>query len=429
MSRRAPLALILALSTATTAVACGSSDSTPASTPSSTVATVDLRSDSFTLTADRREGLTVLSEESDSISVEIPDDALPSGVDSADITATVNRLTATDVGTAIEFELGPDGTEFDEPVTLTWTADWDPEAPVAVSAIADDGTNLLSADDTEEILKTLQVVPNDDGTSTISVDIDHFSVWSFFSFPGAGSTLAAQQGMGGYLLLSSYEDNGTVVVAADVLERVKQFMSVTTTELCLEVSELSYGGVKSDKGSEVVEDGFRKCTTDNFIDLTMPTTCDGTGQGFMRGMSTAYFGLAGLSPFALLIVLAGGDVQSQATAFSQSDSWASASKALLFIRRKFDQNIPCAPPTTMSTAMSTTTMTDSDTPLAQPTTTVRSGTSGSPSRTTTLAPTTTTAPSTTTTTTTIKATTTTRPRAGATTTLPRPTPGGTTTLP
>ncbi|MDA0370441.1 MAG: hypothetical protein O3C62_11735 [Actinomycetota bacterium] len=301
MSRRAPLALILALSTATTAVACGSSDSTPTSTPSSTVATVDLRSDSFTLSADRREGLTVLSEGSSSISVEIPDKALPSGVDSADITATVNRLTATDVGTAIE--------------------------------------------------------------------------------------------------------------------------------LCLEVSERSYGGVKSDKGAEVVEDGFRKCTTDNFTDLTMPTTCDGTGQGFMQGMSTAYFGLAGLSPFALLIVLAGGDVQSQATAFSQSDSWASASKALLFIRRKFDQNIPCAPPTTMSTAMSTTTMTDSDTPLAQPTTTVRSGTSGSPSRTTTLAPTTTTAPSTTTTTTTIKATTTTRPRAGATTTLPRPTPGGTTTLP
>jgi len=394
ISRRASLVLILTLSTTATAVACGSSDSTP--TSSSTVATVDLRSDSFILTADRQEGLTLLSEESASISVEIPDDALPYGVDSADITATVNRLTATDVGSAVEFELGPDGTEFDEPVTLTWTADWDAEASVGVSAIAEDGSNLLSADDTEEILKTLQVVPNNDGTSTISVDIDHFSVWSFFTFPGAGSAISAEKSGGGYFLLGSYEEDGTVVVAADVLPRVTSFMKVKNTELCLEVSDLAFSGVESAKADQVVASGFRECTTaENFVELALPTSCDGTGQGFMRGTSTAYFGLAGLSPFALLFVLAGGETLTS-DQFRQSDNWANASGALLFIRRAFRENIPCAPPTTISTTMSTTTMTDSDPSLAQPTTTVRSGTPGSPSR---------------------------------TTTLPRPTPGGTTTLP
>ena len=226
MRRRTVLSLSAIVGVTSVLVACGGSTSSPPSQPPASSVDSAFVSDSLTLSADRRDGSTVLSEGSSSISVEIPDDALPSGVDSADITATVNRLTATDVGTAIEFELGPDGTEFVEPITLTWTADWDPEAPVAVSAIADDGTNLLSADDSEEILKTLQVVPNDDGTSTISVDIDHFSVWTFTSFSN-GNTLSVQNG--GYFLLGSFESNGTVLEASDVLPRVKQFMSFNNT--------------------------------------------------------------------------------------------------------------------------------------------------------------------------------------------------------
>lgn len=397
--------------------------------------------DTFELSADRLDGSTILTNDDDTVAVAVPDSALPAGLDASAITATVDRLVATDIGTGIEFSLGPDGTEFSEPVTLTFVADWDPEGTVTVTAVADDGTNLLpTPEDADEVLKTLQVVPNDDGTSTVSVEVDHFSSWSF-AIHGPLSVIADNNA--GFLIgaQSGVEGRDLYVIAGSLNSSLSP-MKVSAPKLCAELIELEFRGATS---SRSIASHGRKCDEGNdpSVEFWFPYECIGPEMGTASGVVNVQYGLAGLSPFALLVVLAGGEELAMRESVRKQGFWANASDALLYMRAPFSEDLACLDGA--STTTSSTVQPAPSTTTAQPTTTSRGTVTGSPRPTPTptppapgpTPPTPPTLPTTTAaTTTTVKATTTTKPPQGATTTLPRPTTtaprpvtGGTTTLP
>ncbi len=426
MSRRFALIVSASVLAPILAAACGDSGSTP-DTSTDMATEVPVVADTFELSADRVDGSTILTNDDETVAVAVPDSALPAGLDASAITATVDRLVATDIGTGIEFSLGPDGTEFSEPVALTFVADWDPEDTVTVTAVADDGTNLLpTPEDADEVLKTLQVVPNDDGTSTVSVEVDHFSLWSFaihgrlsvITDNNAGFLIGAQSGVEGRELY----------VIAGSLNSSLSPMKVSAPELCAELIELEIRGATS---SRSIASHGRKCDEgkDPSVEFRFPYECLGPEMGTASGVVNLQYGLAGLSPFALLVVLAGGEELAIRESVRKQGFWANASDALLYMRAPFSEDLGC-----LDSASTTTTSTVQPAPsttTAQPTTTSRGTVTGNPRPTPpTPGPTPPTPPTTTAaTTTTVKATTTTKPRQGATTTLPRPSTGGTTTLP
>ena len=437
MSRRHALLVSAAVLSPLLITACGDSGSTP--DPSTAVTQeVPVVADTFELSADRADGSTILTNDDDTVAVAVPDSALPAGLDASAITATVDRLVATDIGTGIEFSLGPDGTEFSEPVTLTFVADWDPEGTVTVTAVADDGTNLLpTPEDADEVLKTLQVVPNDDGTSTVSVEVDHFSSWSF-AIHGPLSVIADNNA--GFLIgaQSGVEGRDLYVIAGSLNSSLSP-MKVSAPKLCAELIELEFRGATS---SRSIASHGRKCDEGNdpSVEFWFPYECIGPEMGTASGVVNVQYGLAGLSPFALLVVLAGGEELAMRESVRKQGFWANASDALLYMRAPFSEDLACLDGA--STTTSSTVQPAPSTTTAQPTTTSRGTVTGSPRPTPTPTPpapgpTPPTPPTTTAaTTTTAKATTTTKPRQGATTTLPRPTTtaprpvtGGTTTLP
>lgn len=425
MNRRVALLVSASVLAPILVAACGDSGSTP-DTSTDMTTEVPVVAQTFELSADRLDGSTILANDDDTVKVDVPDVALPTGFDPNDITATVDQLVATDVGSGIEFALGPDGTEFSEPVTLTFVADWDPEGNVAVTAIADDGTNLLpEPEDADEVLKTLQVVPNDDGTSTISVQIDHFSRWSFINYGGVIPAITSDSGF--LVGVDSGVDGRELYVIAGVLNSGLADLKVSRPLLCATMVNLRFRGATSDR---TAASQGRRCEdgVDPAIEFWFPFECTEPGGG-ATGLIEVQYGLAGLDPFVLLIVLAGGEVLDIANSARRSEFWANASDALLFMRAPFSQDLYCTLP--LDTTTSSTVAAAEVTTTTSPTTTSR-GTVSRPTPPTPPGPgpTPPTPPTTTAaTTTTIKATTTTKPRQGATTTLPRPSTGGTTTLP
>lgn len=413
MIRRSALFVTAALITPLTA--CG--DSVSSSEPT-TVSNTEVIQESFTLTADRLDGATVLGTNDDSLLVTVPDSALPDGLDPSTITAVVQRATAGDSGIAVEFELGPDGTTFDEPVTLSWTGVWDPDGTVGIAAVSADGTNLLpTSDDADEVLKTLQVVPNDDGTSTVSVEVDHFSTWFLHNI----GTFTWIQRQGDFLAVE-YEylpRRNEFRLYASMSQSWKKSMRDSVrggTEVCLRTKNVDLGDLVGKAG------GDENCHPDTPA-LSIYVRCPQRDEDFSTRISMVAevsLAMANISPFALVVyILAGTEI----TSTKAEGAWASASDVSAFMRVPIREEVFCKGTAPSTSTVTTTTVAGSDTT----TTTSPPESSGSTTKTTVKATTTTTtaAP----TTTTIKATTTTKPRQGATTTLPRPTPGGTTTLP
>lgn len=438
MLRRIALTLAIVLVPTTVVVACGGSgsDSTSDSSLPESSGDVDFTASSFTLVADRVEGTTVLTNDDKSVSVEIPDSALPQGLDATEITASVERVIATEAGTVIDFVLGPDGTEFVEPVTLTWTGDWDPEGVVAVSAVADDGTNLISSpDDSEEILKTLQVAPNEDGTSTVSVEVNHFSQWSFLNFGGNSIAVSATGSFDSEFLLAwSIAQFPTVFFGVDIGWRLGENLGFETSELCLEVRNVELSGVVAINQPDFSKTGLRKCTvlseTESeplyFVEEKVDLQCTSPNRGSLSASLVAYFGAPGLSPLEMFVILLGGELKKNLNAPPASNAWLISSTALLYVHRSIENRFDCQNYST--TTMNTSTSipgTSSPAPSDSTDRPTSSGATSAPKSTSTTVVVTTTTEKTTTT---VRATTTTKPRQGATTTLPRPS-GGTTTLP
>lgn len=409
MSRWATLLVCALVLAPTTIVACGGSGDT--SDPTTAPRDIELAREIVTLSAARVSDATVLTTDDESLSVTVPDLALPDDFDPSTLTAVVERATAGDAGTVVEFALGPDGTEFDEPVTLSWTGQWDPNGVVGIAAVSDDGTDLLpTADDSDDVLKTLQVVRNDDGTSTVSIDVDHFSKWSLWNMGGMANLTNDESK--GFLFSSGFydQDRGEFVVDAYASTQLRDRLARKPGELCLSVTSANFGGL--DASTRNV--GQRRCDASS-VELTLPAKCPTRTTSFDARVKIdleVSFATKGTSPFELLVLLLGGtEVPSE----SSNTAWASASQVSIFLRWPYERGVTCEAVVATSTTVNSTTE-------SVTTTTTRTG---STTKTTVTATTTTMAP----TTTTIKATTTTKPRQGATTTLPRPGTGGTTTLP
>jgi len=122
---------------------------------------------------------TVFESVEDQISVTVPDSALPESVGPDDLTSEAVYVSSENVF-AIDFVLGPDGTEFEEKVELSWVGPWDPNAVIQIQAVSDDGVPVLtSIEDTEEIIENLVIVPSESGDEArYSLNVDHYSSWT-----------------------------------------------------------------------------------------------------------------------------------------------------------------------------------------------------------------------------------------------------------
>ena len=122
---------------------------------------------------------TVFESVEDQISVTVPDSALPESVDPDDLTSEAVYVSSGNVY-AIDFTLGPDGTEFEEKVELSWVGPWNPSAVIQIQAMSDDGIPVLtSIEDTEEIIENLVIAPSESGDEArYSLNVDHYSNWT-----------------------------------------------------------------------------------------------------------------------------------------------------------------------------------------------------------------------------------------------------------
>lgn len=164
------------------ASACGSDGS------SAPAATVELASSdgripgptdvvSAVATSGRAGNATVLTSPTTlGATVTVPDAAM-GDIDPTDLTAEVHS-SADEGSSAIAFDLGPDGSEFDRPVSLEWDGPWSPTASFSLMAMQGDGTPVDTSErDDVNSVGALRIEPTSETTAHYTLPITHFSVW------------------------------------------------------------------------------------------------------------------------------------------------------------------------------------------------------------------------------------------------------------
>lgn len=158
--------------------ACGSdSSSTPVPTITATIDDVD----AVVATQSRDVDRTVLASKGNiDTNIIIPDSALPTGLNSQDITAKVFTLDSKADGVSgVSFKLEPDGTKFKKPILLQWNGPWDEANSYSLNAFSGDGTPIADSGSTiSNSVLALQVEPTSKTTARYTLPIDHFSTWS-----------------------------------------------------------------------------------------------------------------------------------------------------------------------------------------------------------------------------------------------------------
>lgn len=158
--------------------ACGSdSSSTPVPTITATIDDVD----AVVATQSRDVDRTVLASKGNiDTNIIIPDSALPTGLNSQDITAKVFTLDSKADGVSgVSFKLEPDGTKFKKPILLQWDGPWDEANSYSLNAFSGDGTPIADSGSTiSNSVLALQVEPTSKTTARYTLPIDHFSTWS-----------------------------------------------------------------------------------------------------------------------------------------------------------------------------------------------------------------------------------------------------------
>lgn len=180
--------------------ACSSSGSSSETAPSALLASVETDGLSVTVddvvsavaTSSREDDATVLTSPTTlDAQITVTDDALPADISGDDVTATVLSFDSeVDGASAITFELGPDGAEFDEPVLLEWEGPWAPNAAYSLAAFHGDGTPVEDTGRTDaNSIAALRVEPTSDTTARYTLPVDHFSSWtvSVSVFSGAST--------------------------------------------------------------------------------------------------------------------------------------------------------------------------------------------------------------------------------------------------
>jgi hypothetical protein len=119
-----------------------------------------------------------------SITLELDEQALPSGLSRGDVTVTAVDPPDTDGAPSIAaFEFGPDGSQFEQPLV----------ARVALPATLDGSgisAALISADGETEQLDIAFLPGANDGASEVQLQIDHFSILVLRANDGEGHTLS-----------------------------------------------------------------------------------------------------------------------------------------------------------------------------------------------------------------------------------------------
>ena len=158
--------------------ACGSdSTSTPVPTITATIDDVD----AVVATQSREADSTVLvSQGNIETNIVIPDSALPTGLNSQDITAKVFSLDSKADGVSgVSFKLEPDGTKFKEPVLLQWDGPWDAKNSYSLNALSGNGVPIADSGSTStNSVLALQVEQTSATTAHYTLPIDHFSTWT-----------------------------------------------------------------------------------------------------------------------------------------------------------------------------------------------------------------------------------------------------------
>lgn len=158
--------------------ACGSdSSSTPVPTITATIDDVDAVEATQSRDVDR----TVLASKGNiDTNIIIPNSALPTGLNSQDITAKVFTLDSKADGVSgVSFKLEPDGTKFKKPILLQWDGPWDEANSYSLNAFSGDGTPIADSGSTiSNSVLALQVEPTSKTTARYTLPIDHFSTWS-----------------------------------------------------------------------------------------------------------------------------------------------------------------------------------------------------------------------------------------------------------
>lgn len=182
-SRFAARAVAVAVSLTLIGGACSSDDPSITTADVETVSAVDrapVPEDVVSAVATRgREGnATVLTSPTTlAAKVSVPDAALGE-VDPAELTADVLSYDDAD-SSVIAFRLGPDGSEFEQPVSLEWDGQWSPEASFSLTAVHGDGTPVDTTERQDaNSIAALQIEPTSDSTAHYTLPITHFSTWS-----------------------------------------------------------------------------------------------------------------------------------------------------------------------------------------------------------------------------------------------------------
>lgn len=347
-----------------------------------------------------REGdATVLSAQGPvSPAVIIPDDALPSGVTPDDITGTV--LYATDPGTgatAVEFQLGPDGTQFEKPVELKWIGQSGDGVSTLIMAVNDKGENLLSQEEAASIVSTLAATGStSEGRSEVSVKVDHFSHWYIYQRDEAVliDSIDTNPFFIDIKLGSVYWDPGFATPAGKLYLEASRFGSDTTTNVrpCITPKVTISGGA-----TFYAEEG-ESCGKREYEERVIKVKCpDATTSGKVMVNFDAYFGVPGFAPMEKLALLLSGDKRSVSNNSKNEDAFVVSTEIAVFVSGRVVRDYNCAdgaqstlPPVTVTTPdSSATTLGDTPSTSVTPTTRVGVTSTSSPTRsnsTSTMAP-------------------------------------------
>ncbi len=343
------------------------------------------------LAAERDGDSTVLSGSSPvAPKVVVPDAALPAGVSSDDLTGTVTYAVDPNLGvTAVQFELGPDGTEFEIPVELSWLGAGTDSSMTAIMAISDAGENLLSREDAAAVLDGMTFADDGDDRSAVTMKIDHFSKWIIGHWGTAiDATKVTRDGLvfvGSYLRFESWSPDATRPSATLTMNwYADDYIRSFDTELCATAKYSVTGGARLE--AEKVDDDCSETKAQRVLKLTCD---DPTQNGEVVVEFSGYFGVAGLAPMEKFAILMGSKEETVQSFGDASGAFAASSDLALFVTGTLRTPYNCADgvPTTTS-IVETTTSTTTSTTVETPTTTMstKMSTTVSPGQATSTAP-------------------------------------------
>ncbi|MFM8529712.1 MAG: hypothetical protein ACKOD2_08575 [Ilumatobacteraceae bacterium] len=318
---------------------------------------------SVELVASREGDATVLSGDGPvKPRVVIPDDVLPDGVTKDDLNGSVAYATDPETGsTAVEFHMGPDGTQFSAPIKLSWVGRSGEGITTALMAVDDEGNNLLTRDEAESIVSTLTTEEtNEDGIGPVSLSVDHFSGWYVFQYNSIVSASSSGNqfvNVDVRLVFDFWRKHpehptGSFTLYSDYWPSYEGLQK----EHCID-AEISVSG-----GAAIDTTQGEQCGTTNETDRSITVRCpDLLRKGKVTVDFSAFFGVPGFAPMEKLFAVLGSTQQKVDNASTNESAFVASSDLTIFIQGRVNKTYDCsqgssatvtsAPPTIDSTTV------------------------------------------------------------------------------